>query len=292
MIGKSVVLFFMSMSRKEGKQMPDNRYSCGGAKDMICIDTYRVLDSCRDKDCFEDVRVYLGGCGNEILGRASNIRAKSAHVLWSCIDIDSVPFNRGFYQLLIRIYTKITCEACLGPGNVQEFDGVAAVEKKVILFGGEGSVSVFKSELEGLGCCGGGQSTGANTLPVAVFEVVDPIVLDSKILTCGAPCQCCCSCDEIPDRVCACISSPLSDPCGQSFLTVSLGFFSVVRIERPAQYLVNAVEYNVPEKECAAPAVEDACALFRQMAFPTAEFSSTGGAPMNPPNASDCGCRS
>ena len=126
---------------------------------MICIDTYRVLDSCRDKDCFEDVRVYLGACGNEILGRASNIRAKSAKVLWSCIDIDSVPFNRGFYQLLIRIYVKIVGEACLGPGNVQEFDGVAAVEKKVILFGGEGNVSVFKSELEGLGCCGGGQSS-------------------------------------------------------------------------------------------------------------------------------------
>ncbi|MBO6052626.1 MAG: hypothetical protein J6Q17_02705 [Clostridia bacterium] len=273
--------------------MADTRYCCGGGKDMICIDTYRVLDSCRDKDCFEDVRVYLGGCGNDILGRAPNIRAKSAKVLWSCIDIDSVPFNRGFYQLLIRIYTKITCEACLSPGNVQEFEGVAAVEKKVILFGGEGNVSVFKSELEGLGCCST-QTSGANTLPVAVFEVVDPIVLDSKILNCNQPCQCCCSCEEIPDRVCACLSSPLCDPCGQNILTVSLGFFSVVRIERPAQYLVSAVEYNVPEKECATPAVEDACALFRQMSFPLAEFSSTGGAPMNPqvPSGGDCGCRS
>ena len=188
--------------------MADTRYSCGGGRDMICIDTYRVLDSCRDKDCFEDVRVYLGACGNEILGRASNIRAKSAKVLWSCIDIDSVPFNRGFYQLLIRIYVKIVGEACLGPGNIQEFDGVAAVEKKVILFGGEGNVSVFESELEGLGCCGGGQTAGANTLPVAVFEVVDPIVLDSKILNCSQPCQCCCSCDEIPERVCASVSAP------------------------------------------------------------------------------------
>ena len=64
-----------------------------------------------------------------------------------------------------------------------------------------------------------------------------------------------------------------------SCLTVSLGFFSVVRIERPAQYLVNAVEYTVPEKECAAPIVEDACSLFRQMAFPVSEFSPSSQTP-------------
>ena len=40
-------------------KVADCRNSGGGSKDMVCLDTYRVLDSCRDKDCFEDVRVYL-----------------------------------------------------------------------------------------------------------------------------------------------------------------------------------------------------------------------------------------
>ena len=118
-------------------KMGDYRNS-GGQRDMVCIDTNRVLDSCRDKDCFENVRVYLTDFGQQIVDRASVVRAKCAEVEWACIDIDSVPFNRGFYQLLIRIYTRVTCEACVGPGNTQEFDGIAAVEKKVILFGGEG----------------------------------------------------------------------------------------------------------------------------------------------------------
>ena len=97
---------------------------------MICIDTYRVLDSCRDKDCFEDVRVYLTDCGQEIIDRTTAVRAKSAKVVWSYINIDSVPFNRGFYQLSIKIYVKITAEACLAPGKIEEFDGIAVVEKK------------------------------------------------------------------------------------------------------------------------------------------------------------------
>ena len=259
-----------------------------GQRDMVCVDTYRVLDSCRDKDCFEDVRVFLTCPGAELLSRAGAVRAKTAKVVWSCIEMDTVPFNRGFYQLLIRIFCRVTFEACLGQGNTQEFEGIAAVEKKVVLYGGEGSVSVFRSELSGTGFCqcGGRPTTAGNTLPQAVFEVVDPIILDTKVRETPGPG--CCSFDEIPERVTAFLSAPLSD-C-PSCLTVSLGFFSVVRIERPAQYLVSAVEYNVPDKECAVPPVEDACSLFRQMAFPTAEFSPGGaGAPQIDPGPS-CPC--
>ena len=56
-------------------------------------------------------------------------------------------------------------------------------------------------------------------------------------------------------------------------LVVSLGFFSVVRIERPAQFLINAVEYCVPDKECVVAEENDPCKLFRNMAFPVNEFS-------------------
>ena len=51
--------------------MAENRQSSSfgdrNAKEMICIDTYRILDSCRDKDCFEDVRVFLTDYGQEII---------------------------------------------------------------------------------------------------------------------------------------------------------------------------------------------------------------------------------
>ena len=270
-------------AERNGFIMAENRNSCfcqsdrGKERDMICIDTYRVLDSCRDKDCFEDVRVYLTCFGQEIIDRTTVVRAKSARVLWSYIDIDNVPFNRGFYQLSIRIYVKIMCEACLGPGNLQEFDGIAVVEKKVILFGSEGHVSVFKSESQNNCFCSDGsgcRASKSNNLPIAVLETVNPIILSSKVVEPNQPCccSCCCSVDEVPDCVCSSVSGDLTDDKNSNKLLISLGLFSVVRIERPAQYLINAVEYCVPEKECTAPCDDDPCSLFRGMHFPVREF--------------------
>lgn len=280
--------------------MSDNRNSYGHAsdrcreRDMICIDTYRVLDSCRDKDCFEDVRVYLTDCGQEIIDRTTVVRAKSAKVVWSYIDIDSVPFNRGFYQLSIKIYVKVTAEACLAPGKVEMFDGIAVLEKKVILFGSEGNVSVFKSELNGDCFCGKGcRAAKSNNLPIAVLETVDPIILSAKVVPPhhNHCCSCCCI-DEVPQCVCDTVDGHLSDDRDTNKLVVSLGLFSVVRIERPAQYLINAVEYCVPEKECRAPVDDNPCTLFRNMSFPVNEFCP----PSHIPHCKDddkqkkCGC--
>lgn len=283
--------------------MADNRNPCsypsdkGRERDMVCIDTYRILDSCRDKDCFEDVRVYLTCYGQEILDRTTVVRVKGAHVLTSYIDISSIPFNKGFYQLSIKIYIKILSEACLGPGNLQELDGIAVVEKKVILFGSEGNVSIFKSEAQNSCFCGGGscRSVKSSNLPIAVLETVDPIVLSSKVVEPHQPCccSCCCSIDEVPDCVCSSVSGDLSDDKNSNKLLVSLGLFSVVRIERPAQYLINAVEYCVPEKVCSAPVDEDPCSLFRNMSFPIREFcppSSFHHCAKDDDKIKKCGC--
>ena len=282
--------------------MAENRNSCFSqperGRDMVCIDTYRILDSCRDKDCFEDVRVYLTSYGQEIIDRTTVVRAKSAKVLWSYIDIDSVPFNRGFYQLSIRIYIKVCCEACLGPGNIQDVDGIAIVEKKVILFGSEGNVSIFKSEA-GRDCfCSSGNgcpSKKSNNLPIAVLETVDPIILSSKVVEPSHYCHSCCCCcvDEVPEYVSASVSGALTDSNDSNKLLISLGLFSVVRIERPAQYLISAVEYCVPEKECQAPVEENPCSLFKSMAFPIREFcppSHIASGRQDDDRRRSCGC--
>ena len=244
-------------------------------KENICIDTHRVLDSCRDKDCYEDVKVYLTDFGEEIIERTSNIRAKCAKIVSAYIDVIDVPFNRGFYQLNIKIYTKITFEACICPGNVQEFEGIAVVEKKVILFGSEGNVNVFKSELNGSGFCNDHScnSTQTNNLPIAVFEAVDPIVLNVKVIEPHHHKICCCCCaDDIPDNIKCKLNGRLCDRDDKA-LVVSLGFFSVVKIERPAQLLISAIEYNIPDKECVTACENDPCTLFRTMSFPVGEFS-------------------
>lgn len=279
--------------------MLDGR-NCSGSyqKENICIDTYRVLDSCRDKDCFENVKVYLTNFGNEIIERTSTIRAKCANIISAYIDIVEVPFNKGFYQLNIKIYTKIVFEACICQGNIQEFEGIAVVEKKVILFGSEGNVNIFKSEF-GTGFCEQSCKTNKSTsLPIAVLEIVNPVILGIKVLE-PVNCKCCCCCcvDDIPDPVKHQVNGCLTEE-ENNTLVVSLGFFSVVKIERPAQLLVSAVEYNIPDKECIAAREDDPCTLFRAMSFPVNEFSPNipqgfgcGGSKKDREGPGGCGCK-
>ncbi len=283
--------------------MTDNRNSCGSAssgcgtsgRDVVCIDTYRVLDSCRDRDCYEDVRVYLNGTGQEIIDKACSVRSKYAEIACAYVGVEEVPFNRGFYQLTVKYYIRLCFEACVGTGRGQEFEGVAVIEKKAILYGGEGNVSIFRST-ESAGFCDGCDTTLHSTnMPVGVVEAVAPIVLSAKIVDASCQCGCCCcSCDEVPDCVADDIPGGLIDPDDGNRLYISIGIFSVIRIERPAQLLITATDYSVPDKECVTAEEDDPCKLFRSMAFPTNEFSGTTCAHHKEEGSSGrggCGCK-
>ncbi len=278
--------------------MLENRCSCtnGGlpsisvGKESVCIDTYRVLDSCRDKDCFENVKVYLTELGQEIINRTDTVRAKCAHIIRTCISVDPVQFNRGFYQVTIRFYVKITFEACVNMSRAHEFEGIAVVEKKVVLYGSEGCVSIYRSGISDDFCCNDENAANYYTnMPIATVEVAAPVVLGTKVCdtsrinftTC-----CVCACDCIPENVCACVGGNLCDN-DDNNLFVSLGFFSIVRIERPAQYLVNVAEYCIPDKECVCGEDDDPCSIFRNMAFPVNEFYPPS---LSNSAHSDCGC--
>ena len=265
--------------------MPDNRLvgreGMSPRRENICIDSYWILDSCKDKDCFEDTRVLLTDFGQEILEKSGSVRVTGTRVIWTDIVVDPVKFNRGFYQISIRFFTKITCEACVGLGKIQEIEGIAVNEKKVVLYGGEGNVNIFRSsELPGEFCTyGGGGETVLSGKPSVVVEVVDPIALSVKVKERGSCPTICCTCcaEEMPSCVVHSMSGNLCDPPGASRnLYVTLGFFSVIRVERPAQFLVSATEFAVPEKVCQKAEEEDPCAVFAKMSFPVNEFFSGG----------------
>lgn len=279
--------------------MPDNRCSYGtqnsGSREPVVIETNRVLDSCRDRDCFEDVRVQLTEYGNEIIDRTGSVRVKKACISWSDIHVDPIQFNRGFYSVDIRFFVKLEFEACTCPGRPQEFDGVAVLDKRVVLFGGESNTKMFKSTVDSSDYCRVPEIKDCvKNTPSVVVETVDPIVLGSKIVE-STPERCCCCCCDIPDCVASTLNGSLSDPTsnanGTRYLAVSLGLFSVVRMIRPSQYLINAVEYNVPDKECVSNCDDDPCKVFRSMAFPIGEFNSPSLSSVPPrQDKGKCGC--
>ena len=279
---------------------------CGKGSDprTVCIETNRILDSCRDRDCFENVRVFLTDLGQDIIEHTTQVRVKDACIAWTYIGIDPVRFNRGFYSVHIRFYITLIFEACLCAGQSREFDGIAVLEKQVVLFGGDSSVSIFRSSADGSVFCAEPQPCyKERSVPTAVVEAVEPIVLGVRVLEPACPepiCCCCCVCD-VPPSIAGCLSAPLCpDTCGDGgrggriggggrSLGVSLGIFSLVRLVRPAQYLIQASEFIIPDKECVSATPDDPCDLFRSMAFPIAEFTP---APMPLPSGdrNKCGC--
>lgn len=277
--------------------MNDNKNSAVGCQNKcaVILDVNRVLDSCRDKDCFEDVKVFLTPEGQEIIEKTGNVRVKCTEVIWTALTLDEVKFSRGFYSVDVRFYVRLTFEACVCVGKVSEFSGLAVCDKKVILYGGEGNVSVFRSSEDGNGFCKNPfLEKKGNNLPFAVCEVAEPIALGVRVVKYEDRCGCvCCYAEEIPESVCSFFDGDLCDMDGdgQRELLVSLGFFSVIRLERPGQYLVNASECCVPKKECSFDDL-DPCSVFRHMDFPVGEFcSGYGSYEHGKKDAPKCGCK-
>ena len=277
--------------------MQDNRFSCGPGigKETVCIETNRILDSCRDRDCYENVKVFLTDCGKEIIEHTSAVRVKHAHIKQANISLDPVQFNRGFYAVNVRLFIKLTFEACVGNGRSQAFDGVAVLEKKVILYGGECNSNVFRSNGDFSDFCAYPEPCKKEVnVPTAVVETVEPIVLGVSILETKRECHCCCSCCDIPETVIASLNGnlPFDDDDDGRYLAVSIGIFSIIRIVRPAQLIVSASEYIIPDKECISPSNDDPCSVFKSMAFPSSEFGCMSGGTRFEKGNGKCGCGS
>ena len=145
-------------------------------KETVCIDCNKIMDSCRDKDCLEDLKVFLTDYAQEIVDKATNIRCKDAEIIWVHVSVEPVPFNRGFYQIDIRFFFKLSFEACVCLGKSQEVEGIAVFDKSVILFGSEGNVNIFRSDPASNSFCflpNFDHEAVRNNLPIAVVEAVD-----------------------------------------------------------------------------------------------------------------------
>ena len=248
--------------------------------EAVCIHTKKIYDSCRDKDCIEDLRFYPTACGQDILNRAQTVKGGKAELLYTYINVEPVVFNRGFYTIDMRFFYRVTLNAyCANPRPI-EVEGLCVFDKRVILFGSEGSAKIFSSKvrIDGLDR----QMLEQSNMPIAVVEAVDPIVLDAKLVECCE--NRCCDCDicEIPSCICQCFGCDLTmgDDYRRAF--VPLGQFSIIRLERDSQLLMPVFDYCMPDKDCNSSmgggcgcgccGCEDPCELFQNIKFPVSQF--------------------
>lgn len=245
-----------------------------------CIDVDKIYDAAKDKECIEDLKVYVNACGQEIIDSASTIRCTGAEVVWAQISVHDIAFNRGYFSVDIRYYFRICFEACVS-GNAREFCGIAVYDKQTILFGSEGNVSIFTSEaVSGNVCAGVNCQTLTQTvsnMPKVVLEVATPICLSVKsVEKCYNYGCCCCGCEQVPQSItdlCGCAG--LCDDSGVKALYVTLGLFTLIRIERPVSILLENAQFCVPERQSAVlsdSTTNDPCSIFNNMDFPTCDF--------------------
>ncbi|MDD6159659.1 MAG: hypothetical protein PUB51_00810 [Oscillospiraceae bacterium] len=245
----------------------------GGIREAVCIHTRKIFDSCRDKDCVENLRFYPAAGCQAIIDRAISLKAGKAELLYVYIDVEPVSFNRGFYTVDVRYFYKVSADAFIGASRPMAICGLTVYDKRAILFGSEGSAKVFSSNMAAYDL--DQQSLPGANLPIAVVEAVDPLILGIKLVDPGDKCPCCCcGCEpsDVPAGIAACFPEGLEQGGEGRRVYVTLGQFSIIRLERDSQLLIPAYDYCVPQKECPGSCEEDPCSVFRRVQFPMEEF--------------------
>lgn len=111
-------------------------------------------------------------------------------------------------------------------------------------------------------------------MPKAVIEVVEPIALGAKVIDVND--KCCCDdgfdISSVPESVCRVFDDSLILGGEQKRVFVSLGIFSIVKLERRVQLLIPAYDFCIPNKECVGATDDNPCDLFERISFPVDEF--------------------
>ena len=260
-------------------------------REAVCIQVEKIYDSCKEKDCIEDAKVLFKDPDriHWLICHAINVKARRAEVIKVFSDVEAVPFKRGFYTVDVKFFIKVTLDFFVPRQNggirIIPVPGIVLFDKKVILFGSEGNVKIFKSHFVEHGIDNPADSAlQQDNLPISKVEVAEPITLNAKIIDVLEN-----SCDDGCDRhVPQAISELLDDvdfddvDLGRSDderqlvitrqVVATIGLFSIIKLARFVQLLIPAFDFCVPNKQCIAATDEDACSLFDTIDFPIDEF--------------------
>lgn len=238
----------------------------GEFKEAVCIDALRIYDSCSDKDCIEDIRVLFTPANQALVNEATNVRIKDVSVIAVYLDLQPIPFNRGFYSVDMTFFFDVGVELFNGPSSCPNaVSGVSVFNKKVILYGSEGSVKVFTSDDD----CETEDYTGCRAVPKAVVQVAEPIALSAKL--CPSSMGGCDNCCAIPKNICKRYGDEIQMCQTGNAVYATIGLFIIVQIVRNTQMLIPAYDFCIPDKECVTSS-DNPCELFRQIEFPVGEF--------------------
>lgn len=245
-----------------------------GIREAVCVHTDKITDSCLAKDCIEDLRVYLTLDSQRALDGATGARARYVELMHVNVQVEPVPYNTGHYTVDIGYYYRVLGETSAAGSCPNTITGLAVFSKRLVLFGGESRAKTFSSRDFG---CLNKQNIVNCACPTGVVEVVDPIILGSNV---QEACSCCCNPEApvLPEPILACFDQELVLKGECRRLHVTIGQFSITRLQRPTQLLIPTFDYCIPNKQCPASGIsgaESPCDVFGQIEFPMDAFFPT-----------------
>ena len=141
----------------------------GDLKQAMSIHTRKITDSCRDKDCIEDLRVYLTKGSQTLLDSAAGAKVRCAELLYTYIDVEPVAFDRNHYCIDVTFYYRILADATIGVARPAALYGLAVFTKRAVLCGEDSRAHIYRSDTR---ICGpDGLTTYHANRPTAVVEV-------------------------------------------------------------------------------------------------------------------------
>lgn len=97
----------------------------------VCIHTDQILDSCMDKDCVEDLRVYLTRESQAALDRSTGAKTRCAELLFARVEVEPLAYKRGHYAVDLTFYYRILGDATVGGTRPVTITGLAVFTKRV-----------------------------------------------------------------------------------------------------------------------------------------------------------------
>lgn len=245
-----------------------NNAGASKISEAVCIDTKRIYDSCVSKDCLEDLRVTFFSRSQRLVDDAVTVKCRDAVIDAVSIDVEEVPFNRGFYSVDITFYFRLCFDTYASPCTAPQIAvGYAKFNKKCILYGSDGNVKIFTSNPtpETLDCPEAPQTSN----PTAKVQAVDPVVLSTDVIN---ACDCCVPvCTSFPQSILKNADDSFVNGNTNRAVLVTLGLFSIVQMERDVQMTVPAYDFCIPERECDCN-TDSPCETFSKIEFPVNEF--------------------
>ena len=262
-----------------------------GIREAVCVHTDKISDSCLAKDCIEDLQVYLTVPSQQALDCAVSAKARYVELLHVGVHVETVPYSTGYYTVDLTFYYRVIADASAAGGRPTTVTGLAIFSKRLVMFGGETSARSFSSR-SGVSClCK--QAIQAGNVPEAIVEVVDPMILGSRVQeVCN--CNCCPpSPPVIPEAILGCFEEQLVLDGESKRLLVTIGQFSIARLERSTQLLIPTFDYCIPSKTCknvGSSNTESPCEVFGQIEFPMDAFFPSKNDPCIPAKDSCTNC--